>query len=402
MTSFELSKEQAATRDLARNFRKTYMDKHHRANDEYEKKDPRERFPWELLRESSRIGLRTLAVGKEYGGMGADSVSLCLAQEELAYGDIGVGVIFAQTWKISRALENCATKSQKERFLKKFVEDPEMVLSIGGTEESGGSDIWIPYNHPDAGVKTTAVLDGSDWVLNGRKTFISNAPQAKIYVILARTDKKKGTYDGTSLFVVESDTKGVSIGKVLDKSGEKFTSNGEIIFNNARIPKENILAEINQGCSHMLPFYALSNPLAGATAIGNAFRAYDTAMEYAKKRIVAGKPMIDHQAIGIEFAEMQTKLEAAQDLLLEAAWAFDHQVPYDPKVGWMSKVFASEIGFEVCRNALEMQAHNGIVVGSRAEKCLRDATIFLHSDGANLALKIKIWNHMRGMKYIPA
>jgi len=398
---FDLSKEQAEAQALARKFREEYMDKHLKREDEYTKSDPRDRFPWDLIREASRTGLRTLSVGKEYGGLGADAVSLCLAEEEIAYGDMGVGVIFAQVWKIALALERGANDHQKKNFLKKFVDDPEMVLSIAGTEESGGSDVWIPYNHPSAGVKATALLDGDEWVLNGKKMFISNAPQAKIFVVLARTDPSKGTYDGTSLFVVEAGTPGVSIGRVFDKLGEKFTSNGEVIFKDARIPKENLLSEVNKGYSHMLPFYAVSNPLAGATALGNALRAYDSAQEYAKNRVVAGKPMIDHEAVGIGLVDMRTKLEAAQDMILKAAWAYDHQDPYDPKLGWMSKIFASEVSFEVCRQAMEMQAHSGIVVGSRAEKCLRDSTIFLHSDGANLALKIKAWNNMRGLKYIP-
>ncbi|MHB8566154.1 MAG: acyl-CoA dehydrogenase family protein [Nitrososphaerales archaeon] len=402
MVSFELSKEERDVENLARAFRQNVVEKDLKKSDEYDKADPIDRFPWQIVRESSKLGLRTLSVGKEFGGLGADAVSLCIAEKELAYGDMGVGVIFAQVWKIALALERGANDQQKNRFLKKFMNDPEMVLSIAGTEESGGSDIWIPYNHPDAGVKMTAALAGGEWILNGKKSFISNAPQSKIYIVLARTDTSKGTYDGTSLFIVEKDTPGVSIGRIFDKLGEKFTSNSEIIFTNAKIPKENILSEVNQGYSHMLSFYAVSNPLAGATALGNALRAYDTALEYAKSRVVGGKPMMDHEAIGIEFADMHMKLQAAYDLILEAAWSYEHQSSYDPKLGWMSKIFASEVGFEVCRKSLEMQAHSGIIVGSRAEKCLRDATIFLHSDGANLALKVKIWNDMRGLKYIPA
>lgn len=401
MVSFQLSDEQLQVKNLVREFRERYIEKMN-IMDEYNVTDPRDRFPWDIIREASRLGLRTLSISEEYGGGGVDTVTLCLAVEELSYGDMGIAVIFAQTWKIIRALERVANKEQKERFLTKFVKDPEMVVSIAGTEYTGGSDIWIPYNHPDAGIRTTAVLDGDEWVLNGKKVFISNAPQSKLFLVFARTDLKKPPFEGTSLFVVEKDTPGFRIGQVFDKLGERNANNAEVILDNVRIPRENLLGEVNRAYDQVLPFFGESNPMAGSTALGTARRAYDLAVEWARNRVQGGKPLIDQQYIGVELADMRMKLRAAWNMILEAAWAFQNQKPYDPTLGWMAKVYPSEVSFEVCRKALEMHGHHGILPGSRIEKCFRDATMFLHSDGTNLALRIKMWNYIRGLRYTPA
>ncbi|MGI0078217.1 MAG: acyl-CoA dehydrogenase family protein [Nitrososphaerales archaeon] len=368
--------------------------------DEYSLTDPGQRFSWDSLREASRIGLRALAISTEYGGANADTVALCLACEEISYGDLGTAVVLAQVWKISRALERVATKQQREKFIGAFMKDPDMVLSIAGTEEvSGGSDVYIPFNHLDHGIKTTAVLSGSEWILNGKKVFISNASEAKLYLVLARTDTKKPPYEGASMFIVPRDTPGLSIGEIYDKIGERRANNAEIIFKDSRIPEENLLGKLNGAYDQVMPFFGESNALAGATPLGTARRAYDTALEYAKQRVVGGKPIFEHQAAGVEFAEMRMKLRAAWDLVLEAAWAFGNQKPYDPSLAWMAKVFASDVSFEICRRSLEFFGCRGTFRGSRSEKCLRDATMFLHSDNSALALKIKTWNYLRGMMY---
>ncbi len=401
MVDFSLTEQQREIKDFARQFRERFLEKLN-LMDEYNVMDPRKRFPLEIIREASRLGLRTLAISPEYGGLGVDSVSLCLAVEELSYADLGIAVVFAQTWKISRSLERAANKEQKEKFLRAFVNDPEMVVSIGGTEPTGGSDIWIPYNHPDAGIRTKATLEKDEWVLNGGKIFISNAAESKLYLILARTDLSKPPYEGTSLFIVPRDTPGLSIGEIYDKIGERRANNAEIILSDARIPKENLLGKLNNAYSQVMPFFGESNALAGATPLGTARRAFDTAYEYAKLRVAGGKLLIDQQAIGIEFADMRMKLRAAWNLVLEAAWAFNNQQSYDPSLAWMAKAFAADVSFEVCKKALEMFGGYGIMRGSRVEKCLRDATVFLHSDLTALALRIKVWNAIRGQTYSQA
>ncbi len=399
MISFEMTKEQGRILALAKEYREKVVEKF-ALEDEYNITDPGRRFSWNSLREASRMGLRTLAISKEFGGANADTSALCLACEEISYGDLGTAVVLAQVWKISRALERIATKQQREKFIGAFMKDPEMVLSIAGTEEeSGGSDVYIPYNHPSYGIKTTAVLSGGEWILNGKKVFISNASESKLYLVLARTDMKKPPYEGTSMFIVPRDAPGVSIGEIYDKIGERRANNAEIIFSEARIPEENLLGKLNGAYDQVMPFFGESNALAGATPLGTARRAYDTALEYSKQRVVGGKPIFEHQAAGVEFAEMRMKLRAAWDLVLEAAWAFGNQKPYDPSLAWMAKVFASEVSFEVCRRSLEFFGCRGTFRGSRAEKCLRDATMFLHSDNSSLALKIKTWNYMQGRMY---
>lgn len=395
-----MTEDQQSTKDVVKSFREKYIEKLD-IEEEYTITDRKKMFSWDLLREASRLGLRTIAISREFGGLGLDTVSLCLAVEELAYGDLGIAVVFAQTWKISRALERAANKEQKEKWVTAFAKDPEMIVSIGGTESSGGSDIWIPYNHPDAGIRTTARLEKDEWVLNGSKIFISNAAESRLYLILARTDTKKPPFEGTSLFIVPRETEGFSIGEVYDKIGERRANNAEIIMQDARIPKENLLGELNKAYQQVLPFFGESNALAGATPLGTARRAFDTALEYAKIRVAGGKPLFEQQAIGIEFSDMRMRLRAAWDLVLEAAWAYNEQKPYDPTLAWMSKALAAEVSFDVCKRSLELFGCYGTMRSTRVEKCLRDATMFLHSDLTDLALKLKTWNYMRGMLYTP-
>jgi len=399
MVDFKLNEKQTLILNAVKDFREKFIEKID-LRDEYRVADPRKRFPWNIVREGSRLGLRTMSISEEYGGIGADVVSLCLAEEELAYGELGIGVIFAQVWKMASLLERVCNKEQRERYLSAFVKDPEMLIAFGGTESSGGSDIWLPYNAPDAGIKTTAIQEKDEWIIKGRKIFISLAPEAKLFMIAARTDTKKPPFEGTSVFIVEGNTPGLRIGEVYDKMGERFVNNAEVILDDVRVPKENLLGELNGAYGKVLTVINESNPLAGATALGNARRAYETALQWANERVQGGKHLIEHQAIGVEFADMRIKLRAARDLVLEAAWGCREGL--DPSIGWMSKCYASEVGFEVCRKAFELQGgYSAMSRSSRLEKCLRDAAMFLHSDLANTTIRIKIWNWMRGLKFTP-
>src|SRR5713226_3478611 len=208
--------------------------------------DPRGTFDWDIIRKGSRLGFRTLAVPREWGGQGTDFVTQALVMTELARGDSAVSKTFSQNWKWSHLISATCTDEQKARFLKPFVEDDTYLLGKGISEPSAGSDNRLPpADDPKAGLKLKAERKGDEWILNGEKCFIANASVGKLFFIDARTDANAPLKQGTTMFLVPRDTPGFRIGKVFNKSGWRFYQNGEMIFENARVPHANVVGEVN-------------------------------------------------------------------------------------------------------------------------------------------------------------
>src|SRR5262247_2105896 len=192
--------------------------------------DPHETFDWDIIKKGSKLGFRTLAVPKEWGGQGTDFVTQALVMTELARGDSAISKTFSQNWKWSHLISATCTEEQKERFLRPFVEDDTFLLGKGISEPSAGSDNRLPpADDPKAGLKLRAERHGDEWILNGEKCFIANAP----------------VREGTTMFLVPRDTPGFRIGKVFNKSGWRFYQNGEMIFEDARVPHANVVGEVN-------------------------------------------------------------------------------------------------------------------------------------------------------------
>ncbi len=351
--------------------------------------DPHERFPWDVVEKASRLGLRTLALPEEMGGAGADILTLCLVGEELAWGDLGVAVVFDQTWKISHLLERLANEEQRARHLPAFLEDHRFHLAVAMTEPSGGSDNVIPYDSPDAGVRTTAVREGDEWVVNGMKQFISNGGIAKLYFVVLRTDTSVGVTQGLTYFMMTPDMEGFSIGRIHDKMGQRLCQNAELIFENCRVPDAERVTAVGGAHEARKTFVRGSNIEAAATVLGTARAAYEEALEYARNRVQGGKPNIEHQAVGFMLADCFVEYEAARRLLHYAAWTAGQPDLYDPKMGFLTKTFVSETAYRIATRALEVWGGMGYMTEAPMEKYLRDATSFLHSDGTNQAMRIR-------------
>ena len=225
---FKLTEEQKALVDLARDFAEKEIRPVAKELDK--EPDPLKRFPWDVLEKGSKLGLRTLALPTELGGAGADVLTLCLVGEELAWGDLGTAVTFDQTWKITHLFETLTNEEQKSKYLSRFLEDDLFHLAVAMTEPSGGSDNIIPFDSPDAGVKTTAVPDGDDWIANGKKQYISNGGVAKLYIVAMRTDPSKGVSEGMTYFLLDPSMEGFEIGKFHDKLGQRLSLNAELLF----------------------------------------------------------------------------------------------------------------------------------------------------------------------------
>ncbi len=401
MVDFVLTEEQRALQELARDFARREVLPAAAERDRMT--DLAARFPWEILESASRHGLRTLRVPRDLGGAGADTLTLCVVGEEVAAADLGVAVTLDQTWKISHLIYHMATPAQRDRLLRDFVADHRFHLAIAMTEPGSGSDRYAYFDAPDSQLRVVARRGSGGWVLNGLKQFISNGGIAKLYVVYANTDSDKGMWHGSTMFLVPAGTPGFRIGRIHEKVGQRLAQNAELIFEDCRVPEENVLGQVHRAFEARGAFTRGSHVEAGATVLGVARAAYELALEWANNRVQGGRRIIEHQAIGMLLADMAMEIEAARALLWKAAWAADHQDPYDPKLASMAKVFASEVAHRVAVQAAEIFGGMGIMAEAPMEKLVRDAFTFLHSDGTNQIHRVRMGRHLdRQVAQVPA
>ena len=366
----------------------------------YDKQErPEDCWPEDVISRLSSAGLRTITLGEELGGGGVDYPTTAMLVEELAVGDMGVSVIMAQTWKIQQLIEALATPDQRERFLVPFRDDPQGVLAICATEFHAGSDNVLPYNAPGAGSMTSVVEDGDSFVLDGRKRFISNGNRARLYVVAARTDPSRGVGEGTTYFLVPRETEGVRIEHVHDKSGERLVNNAIIRFDNVRIPRENLLGEMNDARSDRNYFRRITNVYAAASVLGVAVAAFEQSTGFARERVQGGKPIIEHQAVQVLLADMLTGIETARALIRQTAYSAQHDPEFDFSLPSMCKVHASDVAMRAALSNAEIHGGLGLMRdtydGIGPEKLVRDASVFLHSDGTQTIHRLRIAEKIR-------
>ena len=282
------------------------------------------------------------------------------------------------------------TREQKEKFIPKFVNDPLATTAIGISEPDIGSDHQGYYDHKDIGMKTTAVKEGDNYVLNGTKHYISNGCMAKLYFITARTDTSKPLSESGAVFIVPSDTPGFKPDFFHEKSSQRLATNGCFHLENCKISKDNILLGEGKLVELRSKYMPGSKAEAAATVLGVGRAAYEYAFNYAKNRKQGGKLIIDHQAVSLMLAKMIMLLDGARLQIWKAAWLADKSDP-DAKIqGLISKVRASEAAFEVCTLATEILGGAGIMYDHPVEKYLRDSVSFLHSDGTNQVCSLRV------------
>ena len=356
--------------------------------------DPRDGFSWEIVEKAHAAGIRTATLAPEYGGAGIDSLTTAMVVEELARADLGVSVIFAQTLKIAQTLQAAATPEQRARFLPAYAADPGGLLAIGITEPDRSSDYIIPYATGD--FRTKAVRAAGGWIINGQKHFISNGNRARLYLLFAQTDKGAGLVEGSTCFLVERDAPGFTIGRVHDKMGERLVNNAELFFEDCFVPEANVLGEVGKGFEVLVRFFPASNAYAAASVLGVAEAAYERALRWTRSRFQGGKYLVEHDSVAETLARMRMQIDAAQAYIYRAAWMADHRdLGWDPTMGALPKVFASEAAWEVVTSAMELHGGYGYMRELGMEKLVRDAAAFLHSDGANRSLLLKAARFIR-------
>jgi acyl-CoA dehydrogenase len=393
-----LSEEQRLMRETCRGFVNDLVIPFMRRNWQREwLMDPDARLPREILEQADRIGIRTLGVPEEFGGIQLDPASevqtFALISEEIARGDSGLADKLVQVWKVSVLLRNIAPRPLQERWFPKLVADPAFLLAHCLTEPRGASDRWLPYNVPEAAMNTRAVLKGSEWVINGRKQFISNGYDASLFVVYANSNPKVGMLQGTSSFLVPRGTPGLTIARCNETMGGRFMNNGELVFEDCRVPADHLLVE-NDALGKAGIYFRPGKIIQASKNLGVGMAAFERTAEYVQNYVQGGRILIKHQAVALRLADMATRLAAVRSLLREAARAVDERAPDADYLCNMVKVFASEEVFKVTQHAMELHGGNGVMLDFGIEKLVRDAAVFLHMDATVDISRFKIVKSM--------
>ena len=307
-------------------------------------RDEEERWDMGIWKKMAELGLCGIPWPEEYGGAGADYLSYVIAVEELSRVDSSVGVtLSAHTSLAGWPVYKFGTEEQKQKYLRAMAEGKSMGAYCL-TEPGSGSDA--------AGMKTTAVLEGDEWVLNGSKIFITNGGYADVFIVFAQTNPAL-KHKGIAAFIVEKNFPGFSVGKKEKKLGIRSSSTTEVIFDNCRVPKENILGQVGEGFKIAMMTLDGGRNGISAQALGIAQGAFDHALAYSKDRVQFGKPLAKLQGIQFKLADMATKIEASRLLTYQAAWRESEGVSYGLQSA-MSKLFAGDTAMEVTIEAVQI------------------------------------------------
>lgn len=348
--------------------------------------DQESKFPTDAIEKLGKMGVLGTPYLKKYGGLGLDILSYAIAVEELSRVDGGTGVILSAHVSLGTyPIFAYGTEEQKQKYMIPLAKG-EKIGAFGLTEPNAGSDA--------GGTETTAELEGDYYILNGGKIFITNADKADTYVVFAVTTPDIGV-KGISAFIVEKGWEGFTFGDHYDKMGIRSSATAELVFNNVKVPKENLLGEEGQGFKIAMGTLDGGRIGIAAQALGIAQGAYENALEYSKERIQFGKPICQQQVISFKLADMATKLRAARFLIYSAAELKENHEPYSMEAA-MAKQYASDICLEVVNDALQIFGGSGYLKGMDVERAYRDAKICTIYEGTNEIQRMVIASHIIG------
>jgi len=381
---YDLTEEQKMLRDMTRRLSKEKIEPGAKERDE------KGEWDWgvvDILREN---GLMGVDFPEQYGGGGAGLLAFCIVVEELSRVDAAAGLLPADQELGALPILLAANESQKARYLPKL-STGEHLAAFALTESMGGSDV--------ASFKTRAVRKGDEYILNGVKTFITNGGVADVITVYALTDPEKGGHKGASVFIVEKDFPGFKVGKKEDKMGIRWSDTSELIFEDCRVPAENLLAQEGLGFLIMMKTLDFSRAGVAAQALGIASGALDYAVAYAKERIAFGQPIIKFQGISFKLADMAIEVEASRQLLYKTASLLQEQ-PKDLsrlpaeliRMSSMSKCFCGDVAMRVTVEAVQVLGGYGYVKEYPVERFMRDAKITQIYEGTQEIQRVVIAN----------
>lgn len=355
-------------RKLARDFAAKEL-----TNDILDKVEESGVFPEEILDKMAKAGFFGIKIPKEFGGQGADARSYAIVMEEIAKVSAVASLYVSSPNSLSGGpLLLAGTDEQKEKYLRTVVTG-EKILAFALTEPGAGSDA--------GGMTSTAVKDGDYYILNGRKTFITMAPLSDFAIVYAKTDLTKGTR-GISAFIVDMTLEGVSCGKPEHKMGLIGCATSDIILENVRVHKSDLLGEEGKGFTNAMKTLDTGRMGVAAQSMGVAQGALDEAIKYAKERKQFGRRIADFQSIGFMIADMATKLEAAKQLVYKTAYLMDTKQPSGLSAS-MAKYYASEVCNEICAKAVQIHGGYGYIKEYKVERFYRDSRIFTIYEGTS-------------------
>ena len=350
-----------------------------KCNKEYDRSGE---YPVELYQKAMDMGLHMIDIPEEFGGGGLDPVTAAIIQEELARYDAGFATGICATGLATKPVLIAGTDSQKQAFADVLAEGKLAAFCL--TEPNAGSDV--------ASGKTTAVKDGDDYIIIGRKCFITNGGVADIYVVFALTDKSKGA-KGMSAFIVDRHTPGISVGKEEDKMGIRLSNTTDVIFDDVRVPASNLLGAEGKGFSLAMKTLDMARPACGAMAVGIAQAAIDYCIDYVKQRKTFGKPISMNQAIQFKLADMEMGVETARQYVRYAASLIYSGQSYSKQAA-ISKAFASDCTLKITQEAVQIFGGYGFSREYPLEKLYRDAKIFQIFEGTNEVQRMVISGNM--------
>lgn len=349
-------------------------------------RDENELFDLDCWRKMVDLGLSGLIVPEEYGGIHAGALVYAMAVEEISRNCASMGVtLSAHTSLCTWPILHLGNDEQKQRFLPRLASG-ESLGALGLTEPNAGSDVGA--------TAMTAVQDGNDYILNGTKIFITNAYYADIYVVLVRTGQKDAKHGNSSYFVVEKGTPGFSFGKKEKKMGIRASSTYELVFENCRVPKENLLGYEGDGFKQTM--HVLNGGRVGiaAQALGIAEGAYRFALAFALERQQFGRPIFNNQAVSFKLANMAMKIQAARNLVYEVAWREDNGYSYQ-RQGAFAKCYAGDVAMEVTTEAVQVLGGYGYSREYPVERMMRDAKITQIYEGTNEIQRLTITGSLK-------
>ncbi|HOH46773.1 MAG TPA: acyl-CoA dehydrogenase family protein [Candidatus Cloacimonadota bacterium] len=338
-----------------------------------EKYDEEGIFPWDIVEIMAQSDLFAVLIPEEYGGISGKVADLAIVTEELCAVDMGISLAFGVTGLGMYPILIAGSEEQKQKYLSQIATGKRLA-AFGLTEAGAGSDVGA--------MATTARKEGDYYVLNGTKQWISNGGEAEIYTVFAMTDPAKGAR-GCSVFVVEKGTPGFSFGKKENKMGIRANSTRELVFEDCKVPAENMLGREGTGFITAMKVFDKSRPMVGSQAVGVARGAFEAAIKYSKEREQFGKPISGFQAVQFMLADMATQIEAARALVMQTARMVDSGAKNYSKESAMCKYFASDVAMRVTTDAVQILGGYGYMKEYPVEKMMRDAKILQIYEGTN-------------------
>ncbi len=358
---FGLTDEQQAIQEEVRRFAENEI---RPVASEY---DEQEKYPYEVMDEAAEAGLLGPTIPLDYGGAGYSPVEAALITEELFAADPGIGLCVSSAGFGAESIIEFGTEDQKERWLPDIASG-DAIMGSAISEPDTGSDV--------SSVSTRAERDGDEFVINGNKMWITNGSVGDFYVVLCQTDPEaSGRYNGFSQIVVEADRDGFEADKITGKLGIRASDTAELMFDDVRVPEENLIGTEGGGFLQLMQFFDETRTMVAAQGVGIAKGAAERALEYAQEREQFGRPISDFQAIEHKLAEMHTQTEAARTLTRKSAWSVEHEDDQLTALASMAKEFASRVAVEVADEAVQIHGGAGYVNDFDVERFYRDAKI---------------------------